>query len=74
MFNGIIDENIFDRGGRKAMITCNCCGRVSGYGAKGDSWICEDCRVKPIPERPKEPKQSESSARCLTTGDHHPGS
>ncbi|MCZ8514793.1 hypothetical protein O9H85_20690 [Paenibacillus filicis] len=55
------------------MITCDRCGRVNGRGAKGDSWICGDCRMKPIPESHEEREQSESSAEHSITRDSRPG-
>lgn len=43
------------------MITCDRCGRVSGHGRAGNSWICQDCRVHP--ENGEERKLPESPAQ-----------
>jgi hypothetical protein len=39
------------------MITCGDCGKVSGEGATGSSWICEDCRIEPPKKEQSEPAE-----------------
>jgi len=41
------------------MISCDRCGRMNGTKARGDSWICEDCRVEPDPAAIVEPKEDD---------------
>lgn len=35
------------------MITCSDCGKMTGKGDVGKSWICEDCKVSPVKEEEK---------------------
>jgi hypothetical protein len=44
------------------MITCDRCGRVNGKGAKGDSWICGDCKMEPAPEKNEEQNEDDDAS------------
>jgi ribosomal protein L37AE/L43A len=36
------------------MITCEQCGKKTGEGPEGKSWICEDCKESPDEEKNKQ--------------------
>jgi hypothetical protein len=47
------------------MIHCEQCGKVTGQGEEGTSWICGDCKIVPTPSEDSDTHNDSKEVRRL---------